>query len=1533
MLPQVMTMISGDYVNGRFCEPSGDVLTSTDPARDGTPVIETRFSEARVAEAVSSASEAQRAWSQKSFDERLAALHRFRAIIASRKEELADAVVREIGKIRSEARVEIDSLINRFDLVAAQIRSDLRDGPLPGFPNEALRWHPHGVVGVIGPFNFPLHLCHAHVVPALLLGNAVVMKPSETAPLCGIRYAEAAHAAGLPPGVLNVVQGKAATGSLLVTHPDVRGLAFTGSWSVGRRISEAVLDKPDMLVALEMGGKNTVVVCEDADVRQAAHEIVVGGYLTTGQRCTCTDRVLVHRSLARPLIDALRRLVSALKFGDPDDASAFAGPMATAVGREKLERAMAAAQGAGAEVVLAGERLPGGFYRTGSVHVLPDGVHDVTGYTDTELFGPDIGIEIVGDDDEAIAVLSASPYGFATSVFTSNDARFERYYRETRSGILNRNRSTNQASPRLPFGGTGRSGNFRPAGSFAPRNLAIPVAVQSNSVLSVATHSALRAHLPPHDLERLEAMHECEEREEGNRSAVDAPRPMRVMLPKGGALPLSTRWLERLYAGERVPREKKLNVFDHLRSHGPWMVSIDREPLSVLDAMSQTATSPFGFSHESLLRAYVDGEFGESMFRAHDEGAAARFVAKLRELVPGFDHVCFANSGAEANEKALALCRRENESAGNRVLAFEGSFHGRTLLALHATHNPSKRVRFEMAGYESAFAPWPLWVNPESEPPSPKDFLELCAKADIEGLVARFGASEDPLVRAEVNSLRVVFEALRTGHYFAVIIEPMQSEGGDRYATARFHRGLRLLTRALRTPLIMDEVQCGFGLGGTFAWHQRFELRDAEGRVDTPDCVTFAKRAQVGVVLSRYEDPESTGSYPASLVRGRLHAVLVSESDAARTIEEWVRARLPELERRFGHRIKNVRASGFAFAFDLPNPADLDAYLGQRFWRGAVAFGAGDRTVRYRLNASYEERDVERVFRAVCESLAWLDAHPGKKPPAWEDEAPALRSSPSEVRIRRLGKDDVESILPRLIELESRVYEPARQDPPERLRLAFTEPDGVAIIAEVKGEGESWTLAGYVLGAPLECVPNVAGPDRDPARGHGDTLYSIALTVDPAFQGHGIGRMLKRAQLEAARDAKRYRFVSGRNRLGHADAMVRLNDSYAAFTLNVLEGQYGEDGAARYYRQPLGPLCAESKATGRGADTIDLANGVTTPLGSIPESLLRMEREGMLAGPAIDKITLLNYVTPQAVRAIEWAAALSPDLPHVFLSSGRDEALDKAVRMLIWNRKGARTLLSMRGNYVGHTTGCARSVSDPAVHAMGGAHFDWPLVPHPEEGSEDASEAALREAIVQAGGASSVLGIVVESIQERTGRVLSKSFAERLASLRKETGIPLVVVDTAGAYYRSGAGAFASEAWGIVPDARVWWTGGQLGMVHVGASLYVSTPMTFVSTWDGDELSLIQMHHQLRAARKVDIEAGARALEEALSSVRSRGIEVRGMGLYRVIAAGEKAQSIADALRAKGILVKPYPGGNLAIAPALDRAVEDSEKLKEALWV
>jgi hypothetical protein len=348
--------------------------------------------------------------------------------------------------------------------------------------------------------------------------------------------------------------------------------------------------------------------------------------------------------------------------------------------------------------------------------------------------------------------------------------------------MLNKNRSTNLASPRLPFGGVGKSGNYRPAGAWAHRNIVHPVAILENPLGAVTPHAQLAAHLPAFDLDRLEVQHAAEELAESARGLFDGPRPMHLLRPAGGRLPKSEALLARLYAGDRVPKEKKPPVFDHLRSAGPWMVSIDDEPLCVLDGMSQTATVVGGFAEDPVVRAYTEGEFADTLVGNDDTSlgetwAAADYANTLRQLVPGLPHVTFVASGSESNEKAMALCRINcPRKTATKVLAFDGSFHGRTWLALHATHSPTKRAQFEIKGYECQFAPYPLWQAPGDEPAAPSGFYAAAATGDIAELRERFGdADDDALLAAEVAALAAVHEALATGEYFCTIIEPMQS--------------------------------------------------------------------------------------------------------------------------------------------------------------------------------------------------------------------------------------------------------------------------------------------------------------------------------------------------------------------------------------------------------------------------------------------------------------------------------------------------------------------------------------------------------------------------------------------------------------------------------------------------------------------------------------------------------------------------------------------------------------------------------------
>ncbi len=1528
----------GNYVGGQFVPPSGKALVSRNPAADGAVVFETGYTVAAAADAAGAAAAAQPAWAQLGEVERARHLDRFKAELAARADALADAIVIETGKIRSEAKAEVQTVLNRFDLARGAMAGDLRGGAVAA--GEYLRYQPLGVVGVIGPFNFPLHLCHAHVVPALLAGNTVVIKPSDITPLCGQRYAEAAHAAKLPPGVLNVIAGTGEVGAAMVAAKELRGLAFTGSWAVGRRILEAAVDRPELLIALEMGGKNVCVVLEDCALRQAVHEVAVGGYLSAGQRCTGTERVLVHRKIADRFVDALAKCVRDLKFGNPDDPSVFAGPLATAQALAKVEGALEAAKRAGAEPVVPGGKLAGGSYRTASLHRLPDGMHHVAGYTDLEVFGPDLCVEVIDSDDEAIAVIDASPYGFVNAVFTASAERFEAFAAKTKSGMLNRNRSTNLASPKLPFGGVGKSGNYRPAGAWAHRNVTAPLAILEHVLGAVTPHPHLAASLPPIDLDRLERQHAGEESAEAARQLIDLPRPMQLARPAGGKLPESAALLARLYAGDRIPKEKKPPVFDHVRSAGPWMVSIDREPLAVLDGMSQTATVVGGFAEDPVVRAYTEGEFGDTLVSNDDTAlgetwAAIDYANVLRQLVPGLPHVTFVASGAEANEKAMALCRINCERPqATRVLAFDGSFHGRTLLSLHATHSPSKRAPFELAGYQCTFAPFPVWETPDDEPAAPSGFYAAAASGDIQDLRERFGdAKDDPLLADEVASLAAVHAALATGEYFCVMAEPMQSEGGDRYATERFFRALRLLTRFHKTFLVFDEVQVGFGLGGSFAWHSKFRLLSARGQQDYPDAVTFAKRAQVGVVMSRFADPEPASAHGASLVRGRIHADMVSTSHNAERIEKLVKPRLAQIARAFPHLVQHPRAAGYAFAFDLPTPAMLDAFINQRFWRGAIVFAAGTKTARYRLSDSFLAREIEMLFDVIRRSLSWIDAHEGKKPPEWEDlPAPAQHPAPpSDVQYRRVPHSEAMDHLPAILDIEYQVYEPARRTPPAEIRAAIEDPEGSLLIGEAPSPSGAQQLVAFAIGGPLEQSKDVEGCDDDPMLGKHNTMYSVSITVAPSFQSSGIGRKLKELQLRdaAARTSSdgspRYRYVTGRNRVGRTAQMTHLNRVFGAHVVSVLTGQYEDpEGQAIYYRIPLGALRPDPAVKDdvkRRLDarqdhdiTLDLASGLTRPFAEAPASLRAAEEQGLLYGPAVNKLTLMNYVTPATVRALEWIGALVPELPHIYLTSSRDESIDKALRLIKCTRKGAHTAIGLAGGYYGHTAASCRSLSDPEVHAGGPGHFAWPRVPHPARAGTAETISALRAAVTAAGGPDKILGFVYELVQERTGHVLPPDFIAALAELRAELDLPLIAVETTTHTYRSGRGAFLSSALGLVPDVLTWWGGAQTGYLHCAAKWFIGTPLTLVSTWDGDELSLVRQHHQLRAARHIDVAGASVALDTALAKHTSFGL-----GAYRVIHAGDGATAFADALAERGIAVRRFRGGRLGIIPALDQ--------------
>ena len=472
----------GDYLDGRFRlppAPTGEIRLE-DPGDTRAPLGAFPFAAGSVDEAVESARRAWPAWRDADPAERAARLERLAELIDAESGRLANAIAREVGKPLWEARTEVAAMVGKVRITLEEGLELVRERALEPAAGQVARWRAHarGVLGVLGPFNFPGHLVHGHVVPALATGNSVVIKPSDRTPAVGQLYAELLHRAEFPPGVVSTVQGDGASGARLAAHPDVAGVLFTGSWAVGRRILEATLDQPGKLVALEMGGKNAALVWDDADLDAAVYAVAFGAAVTAGQRCSATSRAILAPSIADEFTDKLTRVLSRIAVGYPLDDGVFMGPLISADARERHARVLAWARDEGAECLLAGGPCEGprpGHYVRPSLHRVASAASG-SRYRDEEHFVPDLSLLRVDDLDAAIAALNDTRYGLVGSVFTRDRARFERVWRESRLGLLNWNASTVGASSRLPFGGIGQSGNDRAAGVTATLYCTYPVA-------------------------------------------------------------------------------------------------------------------------------------------------------------------------------------------------------------------------------------------------------------------------------------------------------------------------------------------------------------------------------------------------------------------------------------------------------------------------------------------------------------------------------------------------------------------------------------------------------------------------------------------------------------------------------------------------------------------------------------------------------------------------------------------------------------------------------------------------------------------------------------------------------------------------------------------------------------------------------------------------------------------------------------------------------------------------------------------------
>lgn len=463
-------------INGRWLTGGGPEFASIASA-DGAEVW--RGNEAGPAEveaAVAAARAALPAWRRRPIEERVALVRAFAKLVDARKADMTAVISRATGKPLWDAATEAAAMVGKAELSvkAHQERTPTREAPAGAFVAR-ISHHPHGVMAVLGPFNFPGHLPNGHIMPALIAGNTVIFKPSEQTPEVAEFTLRLWEEAGLPPGVINLLQGARAPAEQLVAHDGVDGVLFTGGVPAGRAIHRALGGRLEKIVALELGGNNPLVVWDAADLESTAKLIVKSAYITSGQRCTCSRRLVVKQGPeGDKVIDALVRLIDRITVGKPDaDPQPFIGPVISAHAADAVLAAQAQWLAAGGIAIREAARLD-----IGPAYVSP-GLIDVTAVVsrkDEEVFGPLLQIIRVPDFNAAIDEANNTKFGLAAGLISDSADLFAMFEAEVRAGVLNWNRQTTGASGAAPFGGVGQSGNHRPAGYYAADYSAWPMA-------------------------------------------------------------------------------------------------------------------------------------------------------------------------------------------------------------------------------------------------------------------------------------------------------------------------------------------------------------------------------------------------------------------------------------------------------------------------------------------------------------------------------------------------------------------------------------------------------------------------------------------------------------------------------------------------------------------------------------------------------------------------------------------------------------------------------------------------------------------------------------------------------------------------------------------------------------------------------------------------------------------------------------------------------------------------------------------------
>lgn len=465
------------FIDGQWISGTGHPIESTDPAKNNVIWSGVSATETEIDSAIASARKAFTAWSQRSFEDRLSIVKAFAEQLTENKQALALSIAQETGKPLWETATEVGAMIGKIGLSekAYHERTGTIENAMP-LGKAFIRHKPHGVVAVFGPYNFPGHLPNGHIVPALLAGNTVVFKPSDLTPMVAEHTLKLWEKAGLPQGVINLVQGEVETGKALASHPQIDGLFFTGSSRTGKLLHEQFAGHPGKILALEMGGNNPLIVKGVEDIDAAVHDIIQSAFITSGQRCTCSRKLfLANDAQGDAILARLIEVTKAIKVGHYDaEDQPFMGAMISARAASQMVAAQSQllAQGASSLVELTHTDQATGFVTPGIIDVTSI-IHDMA---DEEHFGPLLKVVRFDDFDAAIKLANNTSFGLSAGLLADDKADYDYFLAHIRAGIVNWNRPITGASGAAPFGGIGDSGNHRASAYYAADYCAYPVA-------------------------------------------------------------------------------------------------------------------------------------------------------------------------------------------------------------------------------------------------------------------------------------------------------------------------------------------------------------------------------------------------------------------------------------------------------------------------------------------------------------------------------------------------------------------------------------------------------------------------------------------------------------------------------------------------------------------------------------------------------------------------------------------------------------------------------------------------------------------------------------------------------------------------------------------------------------------------------------------------------------------------------------------------------------------------------------------------